>query len=281
MPSLRSGEMFGAKNLPNGDFRPSPPPSLALSSWSGVAWQAAQPPAQKMVLPFSRSGVRGSSALAGTVAGIVSIQKAAAPMTTTAMTASPNRRMQRGSRNAPATFGRALYPAWQRNAIALGARWRRRSQAAESTEALFRLPRRRGRLAIGLMAIAAGLAHLRERDLELVERLRLVFIVAHCLSEGSGLGVEVALGLPNLRQCPGLFSGFRRLGEQGRQLLRGLGPMREGRIDLCDVERLFAPNHLVDGLQMLKIPLHQRLALRERIGLGNRDGHSDRNGCHD
>src|SRR5262245_37363025 len=83
MPSLRSGEMFGVKNVPNGDFSRRPPPSRVLSSWLGVAWQLAQPPTRNMVLPLSRLGVCGASVLAATRCGAVMCQKAAAPMSAT------------------------------------------------------------------------------------------------------------------------------------------------------------------------------------------------------
>src|SRR5205823_3152511 len=49
MPSSRSGEMLGGKNVPNGVLSPSPPPSCVLSCWLGVAWHIAQPPAWNIV----------------------------------------------------------------------------------------------------------------------------------------------------------------------------------------------------------------------------------------
>src|SRR6185437_12168788 len=55
-PSLRSGEMFGVKNVPNGDLSARPPPSLVLSSWLGVAWHDAQPPAWNILAPLSGLG---------------------------------------------------------------------------------------------------------------------------------------------------------------------------------------------------------------------------------
>src|SRR5262249_41807093 len=55
------------------------------------------------------------------------------------------------------------------------------------------------RTAIRLVAVAASLTHLAERDLELVKRLRFVLVVGHDLAERGDLGLEVALGLPNLR----------------------------------------------------------------------------------
>jgi len=78
--------------VPNGDFNAKPPPSRVLSSWSGVAWQEAQPPAKKMVLPLARSAVRGASALAGTVAGMVTTQNTPNARTTAIAAAAANLR---------------------------------------------------------------------------------------------------------------------------------------------------------------------------------------------
>jgi hypothetical protein len=50
-----------------------------LSGWFGVAWHDAQPPAKNIVLPLSRLGVCGASALAGTLTGLVSTQNTATP----------------------------------------------------------------------------------------------------------------------------------------------------------------------------------------------------------
>ena len=61
MPSLVTGEI---------ETRPSPLPSLVLSSCLGTAWQDEQPPIRNMVSPLARSGVGGPSAPVGTVAGI-------------------------------------------------------------------------------------------------------------------------------------------------------------------------------------------------------------------
>src|SRR5712691_4835032 len=94
MPSLGSGEILGAWKVPNGDLRPSPPPSLVRSSCSGVAWQEAQPPAKNMVRPLARFGVYAASVPAGTVAGTVTIQNAATPIATaTRMTITRRRTM--------------------------------------------------------------------------------------------------------------------------------------------------------------------------------------------
>src|SRR5215469_5681014 len=89
MPSSRSDEMLGTRNTPNAVLSASPPPNLVLSSWFGVAWHEAQPPAQNIVRPFARSAWRGGSASAGTLTGMVTTQSAAA-----AATATTTRRMR-------------------------------------------------------------------------------------------------------------------------------------------------------------------------------------------
>jgi hypothetical protein len=45
--------MLGARKVPNGEARASPPPSLNRSDWPGEAWQAAQSAASNRTRPLS------------------------------------------------------------------------------------------------------------------------------------------------------------------------------------------------------------------------------------
>src|SRR5438477_524895 len=47
IPSRGSGEILGAKKVPNGDFKARPPPRSVSSGCLGIAWHDGQPPARK------------------------------------------------------------------------------------------------------------------------------------------------------------------------------------------------------------------------------------------
>jgi len=80
MPTFESGEMLGTLNVPNGVCMARPPPSFRLSSWPGVAWQEAQPPASNSVSPpLASAGRTPAIASFGSVAGIVRTKNAAPP----------------------------------------------------------------------------------------------------------------------------------------------------------------------------------------------------------
>src|SRR5215475_104628 len=158
-----------------------------------------------MVLPLARSGVWGASALAGTVAGMVTTQNTAAPPSTRISKAISRRRMREKLQDRDS------------DSAARARRYRLWIERLGPMSALLRT-------AIRLVAVAASLTHLAERDLELVKRLRFVLVVGHDLAERGDFGLEVALGLPNLRQRPGLLARLRWLRKQARQLLRGLAP---------------------------------------------------------
>src|SRR5262249_48484839 len=149
-----------------------------------------------MVRPLSRLGECGASALAGIVAGMVSSQKATTPMTINNSRTSSNRRMRRRLPECARARAHCLqhYNATPSRPDRDGV-----GKFGRGARSFFLLPRRR-RPPIRLVAVAAGLADQRHGDLELVERLGLVLVVGHDLAERRDLGVEVALGFPDLRQ---------------------------------------------------------------------------------
>ena len=71
IPSRLCGEIFGTRKVPKSDRISRPPPSRIASSWSGVAWQDAQPPAKNIVRPLSGLPLYGGRTEAGTVSGRV------------------------------------------------------------------------------------------------------------------------------------------------------------------------------------------------------------------
>src|SRR5437868_4727379 len=107
-------------------------------------------------MPLSRLGVYAPSALAGTVAGTVTNQNTAAPSTARASRARMNRRMLTSRRFNDTPPRRGRDGATHVRTIATRALARRRW------------------LAVRLVASAAGLADVRHRKLELVQRLCLV-----------------------------------------------------------------------------------------------------------
>src|SRR5262245_36310642 len=131
-----------------------------------------------------------------------------------------------------------------------------------------------GRRAIRLVAIAASLGNRRKGRLELIDRLGLALTRCHGLAEGVGLGVEIGLVLPDFRQRTGVGTGWRRRREQRRDLLCRRAPIRESRIGFRSIEGLLALHHLGHVLGMGAVRLHQFLALRDRIGLGEEDSYS-------
>src|SRR6516162_1108390 len=133
-----------------------------------------------MALPLSRSGECAASELASILAGTVMNQKTIPPAVASSAMASNNRRIGR----APGITG------GNDQSVLLGS-------------ALLRL-------AIGVVAVSAGSAHVGKCHFEFIERLRLVLIVGDRFCEGCDLRVKVGLVFPNLRQGSGFLPRCRR-----------------------------------------------------------------------
>ena len=77
------GEMFGVTKVPNGVTRLTPPASTSRASplAPGAAWQEAQPPCQKMLMPRCGSPGAAAASFAGsTWEGAESSQNPAPPI---------------------------------------------------------------------------------------------------------------------------------------------------------------------------------------------------------
>src|SRR5262245_41379152 len=210
-----------------------------------------------MVLPFARSDWCAESALEGMVAGMVTIQKTRTAVIASKAVASNIRRIrQLPTENSfcadRACASIAREQAYPHDRLALLNRER------YCPSALLRP-------AIGFMTVVAGIAHVGKCNFELLERARLVLVLSYCLCECCDLCLKVGLTFPNLRQGACFLSRRWRLREQGRKLLRGLGPLDKGRVHLGRVKRVFTTNHLAHVLSTFEIALHQRLALGKRV----------------
>src|SRR5215467_7420686 len=144
-----------------------------------------------MVLPLARSGAWAGSALALTVAGMVTNQNTAPASAASTSNARSNRRI-----------GRLAWPN-KHDAVASP---RRRRERLRSGPALLL----GGRPTIRLVAVAASLADGWEGRLELVDRIGLAHAVVRGLFQSGRLGLEIGLVLPDLRQRRGVGAGRRR-----------------------------------------------------------------------
>src|SRR5712671_1464683 len=295
MPSLGSGEMLGAWKVPTASLIARPPPSRVRSSWSGVAWQAGQPPAKNMVRPLARSGRCGASAPAGTVAGMVAIQNAPNPNAMTLTARIANRRMRIvpfhwwGRRHAT-RIGRMI--SGRRR---ITPRPRKSRTKPEGRRVLRRVaprtvpnrPARPGRQhagsallhAIVRVASAAVLLHRRKGLLETRLILHLGGRLLRVGAELGELGVDVGLLLPDRRQRRGFAPGLGIFGKQVRHLGGGVLVLRENRLCLGKVERLLALHVFGAQRSLLAVGFHQSLAGRDRV-LRDRSGKTEREGGH-
>src|SRR5262249_54881855 len=144
-----------------------------------------------MALPLSRSGACRASELASILAGTVMNQKRAPPATASTAMASSSRRMVRSTNLKDVALARIAALRQKRGAGRCG------DSFADAALNPSDKPSTLLRLAIGLVAVVAGGAHVGKCHLELIERLRLVLIVGDRFCEGRDLRLEVGLVLPN------------------------------------------------------------------------------------
>src|SRR5207342_1558636 len=90
--------------------------------------------------------------------------------------------------------------------------------------------------------------------------LGLVAIVSDDLAERRRLVIEVGFRRPDLRRGAGLLAALRVVRKQRRQLLRRVGPLREGGVDLGRIEWGLAAYHPHDDFGVVLVLFHQPLS---------------------